>query len=285
MSAGTRVTKMTGAGNDFVVLDHEVAAALGLGLPTWVRRVCARGLSVGADGVLVVRPLGPGRVGVDFYNPDGGVAFCGNGSRCAARYAFERGIAGSPEMVLETPVGDLPARVSGAEVRLVLPVPSDRGRCSAEVAGRTVSGHHVMAGVPHFVVFVPDAAKAPLEIWGPVLRRDSRFGPEGTNVDVVSEDANHVFHLRTWERGVEGETLACGTGAVAAAYAVRSQGRPGPVTVRPRSGRDLRIEWAGGPGAETSAILVGEARFVLEGTLADEAWDERHGSERGSTAP
>jgi diaminopimelate epimerase len=145
---------------------------------------------------------------------------------------------------------------------------------SVEVAGEELSGRRVLAGVPHYVLFVEDADRAPLDVWGPALRRDRRFGPDGTNVDVVSIDERGAAHVRTWERGVEGETLACGTGAVATAFAMLLRDGNRAVTLRPRSGLDLHVEWSGEPDSPTSAILEGDARFVFEGRLADEACHE-----------
>jgi len=265
------ITKMSGAGNDFVVLDEGESERLGSGLAAWVRRVCARGHSIGADGVLVVRFVGRDRVGVRFYNPDGGEAFCGNGSRCAARFAAAIGMVTGPEMVLETLVGAVPARVDDTRVRLALPPPVDLGEHRIEAGDLVLSGRRVLAGVPHYVVFVSDPEGSPLHVWGPALRRHPDFGADGTNVDLASDAATGVVRVRTWERGVEGETLACGTGAVAVALAVRLRDGRESVTIRPRSGRELRVELAGLPGSPTSAILEGDARIVVRGEWWDEA--------------
>jgi len=231
--------------------------------------VCRRGLSVGADGVLVVAPSGEGRVRVRFLNPDGGEAFCGNGSRCAARFACLRGWAGSGPFLLDTLVGEVEARVEGSTVRLVLPPPTDLGVAVLEIEGESIEGRSIDSGVPHFVVSVEDVSSAPLERWGPIVRSHRRFGAEGTNVDVVSvsEDSARV---RTWERGVEGETLSCGTGAVAAAHAARIAGAGERVRVVPASGVALTVSLPGPPHAPRSAVLEGDARVVFEGTLTPE---------------
>jgi diaminopimelate epimerase len=261
---------MSGAGNDFVVIDSREADALGDGLASWTRRVCRRGVSVGADGVLVVGPSTDGRIRVAFLNPDGAPAFCGNGSRCAARFAFLEGLA--PEsMVLETAAGDVPARLVGDRVRLVLPGPRAGEVMEVECGGTVLAGRLVHAGVPHFTVAVADAGSAPLETWGPALRRHPRFGVEGTNVDVVERRADGVA-IRTWERGVEGETLACGSGAVAAALAARLLGwTDPPVRVLPRSGIPLLVDLTGPAGAPAAAILEGDARVIFDGALSPEA--------------
>ncbi len=270
MTALLRIVKMSGAGNDFVVLGPGEADALAERLVPWVRRVCRRGLSVGADGVLVVRPASAGRVLVSFLNPDGAPAFCGNGSRCAARFAVLEGFA-SRSMILETAAGDVPATLVGDGVRLTLPPPSGGETLSATAHGRAFEGYRVLAGVPHYVVAVDGVADAPLAVWGPALRGHPAFGVEGTNVSLVERRADGIA-LRTFERGVEGETLACGSGAVAAAYVARRLGWAGAsVRVVPRSGIPLRVEITGPADAPESAVLEGDARVIFEGTLGAEA--------------
>jgi diaminopimelate epimerase len=266
--SGLPVTKMSGAGNDFVVLDAAAAASV-QDLRAWVRRVCRRGLSVGADGVLVVSPE-DGAVRVRFYNPDGGEAFCGNGSRCAARFAVLRGLAGR-SLRLRTAAGEVAAEVIGDRVRLRLPAPRDLGPWEGRAGGEPLAGRRIVAGVPHLVLEVEDVAAAPLERWGPALAHAPEFGAHGTNVDVVSARAEGGLSIRTWERGVEGETLACGSGAVAAGLFAAIGGRGSDLTLVPASGIPLRVQ--AGPDA---AFLEGDARVVFEGTLSEEAisgWD------------
>jgi diaminopimelate epimerase len=265
MTDPVRITKMSGAGNDFLVLGPDAAAAIAGDVAGWVRRVCLRGLSVGADGVLLVEPSGADRVRVRFYNPDGGEAFCGNGSRCAARFARLRGMA-ADRLVLETCDGEIPAEVTGGRVSLRLPMPRDAGPLSVDLGAELLRGRRIVAGAPHFVVFVDDPYAAPLERWGPVVRRHTDFAPEGTNLDLVRSDGPEAV-LRTWEKGVERETLACGSGAVAAAAAVRSLGAGDEVTIVPRSGIPLEVSF----GAGGEVVLRGDARMVFEGHLAPEA--------------
>jgi len=270
MNDGPRLVKMSGAGNDFLVLDAEAARRVEGQLAAWVRRICRRGLSVGADGVLVVEPAGTDRVRVRFFNPDGSPAFCGNGSRCAARFARERGFAGET-MTLETEIGDLPAEVLGERVRLTLPPPRDAGRRGLEWNDERIEGRSIDAGVPHFVVWTDTVAGAPLHRWGPRVRRHPVFGADGTNLDLVARRPDGGLALRTWERGVEGETLACGSGAVAAAFAARLEGGPERVTVLPASGVPLTVTLAGPAAAPIRAILEGDARFVFEGRPGPDA--------------
>jgi diaminopimelate epimerase len=271
MASGIAFTKMSGAGNDFLVLDRPAWLTIEGDRRAWVRAVCRRGLSVGADGVLVVSPGEAGRVEVEFFNPDGSGAFCGNGSRCAARYAKLRGIAAAPSMILATAAGEVPAVVSGAEVRLILPPPSDLGEVVLDGPLGTFRGRFVTAGVPHVVIPVSGLASYPVERAGPALRRHERLGPAGANVNFVENDESGRVHVRTFERGVENETLACGSGAVAVAMAARLAGAPETVVVVPRSGSPLTVSIAGDPRRPVDARLTGDARLVFEGILDSEA--------------
>jgi diaminopimelate epimerase len=263
---GIRVAKMSGAGNDFLVLGPDAGFHLPADLATWTRRVCRRGLSVGADGVLLVEPRGRDRVGVRFLNPDGSEAFCGNGSRCAARFAHLRGMARA-EMVLETCAGDVPARVRSEVVHLDLPPPDDRGPLRVELEAEELVGRWIVAGAPHFLVLVDEGATAPLERWGPAVRRHPLFAPQGVNVDVVQAGAGAPVRLRTWEKGVERETLACGSGAVAAAALARIEGAGARVEIWPASGVPLLVEF----GEDGRVGLSGDARLIFDGRLDAEA--------------
>ena len=265
--------KMSGAGNDFVVLDRETWDSISGNRAAWVRGVTRRGLSVGSDGVLVVERLADGRVGVLFLNPDGGEAFCGNGSRCAARFASER--LGAPRsLILATACGDVPARVDQGRVRLTLSPPVDLGERILDAAGTTVRARFVLTGVPHLVVSVSDVRGYPLDAIAPSLRRHLALGPEGANVNVTSADGAGRLLVRTWERGVENETLSCGTGAVAAAFVARLGGATETVEVVPAAGVPLRVTIAGDPAAPGVTWLEGDARFVFEGALSPEGIPE-----------
>jgi diaminopimelate epimerase len=261
---------MSGAGNDFVVVDAPTWDAIPGDRSAWVRGVCLRGVSVGADGVLVVGPAEAGRVKVTFFNPDGGEAFCGNGSRCAARYAVVKGMAPGPSIVLSTAVGDVPAELDGDDVTLTLPPPQDRGAVDLPNGTGTVRGRFVLAGVPHVVIPVEGLDAYPLVTSARQWRRHEIFGPDGANVNVVERDAAGRVRVRTFERGVEGETLACGTGAVAAAYAARLAGAADPLTIVPASGIPLRVALPGSAHRPDAARLSGDARFVFEGLLSRE---------------
>ena len=276
MSASVDFVKMSGAGNDFIVLDGEQLRAIPGDLAAWIRRVCRRGVSVGADGVLIVEPRGAGRVGVTFRNPDASEAFCGNGSRCAARFAHLRGFAG-PRMVLETVVGDVEARVEGRLVEVCLPAPEDRGTVSVEIGDERIEGRFVIAGAPHFVVLGSGFPESALAAWGPAVRRAAPFGPAGVNFDLAVPLGPARLSVRTWERGVEGETLSCGSGAVATAFAALRAGGARATTVVPASGIPLAVEFGGDPRV-TAVLLRGDARYLFEGRLSAEAAEDPVGA-------
>jgi len=266
-----RVTKISGAGNDFIVLGPAELREAGVSPSEWSCKVCRRGVSVGADGLLVVEPQGDDRVRVAFYNPDGSSAFCGNGSCCAARYAHLKGMAGTT-MVLETDWGEVPAHIRGEGVQLQLPPPEDRGTVELSVGAETVTGRLIEAGVPHFVVHANRPAEAPLDRWGPALRRHERFGERGANIDLIGPVVDGQATIRTWERGVEGETLACGSGALAAAHTIRLAGGAETVRLIPKSGRTIEVSLPGPPERPDHARLVGDARVIFEGEIGPAAW-------------
>ena len=281
--------KMTGAGNDFVVLP-SLPGALPIPPSDFVQRICRRGVSVGADGVLFVAPAadatmstreargvpaGAGgeepRSGADVvlihYNSDGGRSeFCGNGSRCAARFAVLTGVASSP-LRLATDAGVLLAEIQGADVRIEVPPPSDPVEIALEAMGRTSTGWSVRAGVPHFVVPVADPAAVDVARLGAALRAHPVHGPAGANIDFVGPLEGGRARLRTFERGVEAETLACGSGAIAAAAVLAKLGAAPPILLTPTSGIDLRVDYGAGSAAPRRFHLTGEARVVFEGRL------------------
>jgi diaminopimelate epimerase len=260
------VTKMSGAGNDFIVLSSDEAAKLGDGLLAWVRRACRRGLSLGADGVLVLEKLDRSRVRMVFHNPDGSEAFCGNGSRCAARYATLAGWAGD-RVTLVTSIGEIDASVRQDEVAVALPFAPVVGAVETfTLPGGRLEGTRVDAGTPHVVTWVADLASLPIADRAVPVRRDPRFAPGGTNVDFAQWLPDGSLGVRTWERGVEGETLSCGTGALAAAAVARLEAPTlREVRVIPRSAVPVVVEFAG-----RTVLLRGDARVVLRGEVPPE---------------
>jgi diaminopimelate epimerase len=269
--------KVSGAGNDFIAIPETSDADAGAVTPERVRAWCSRGLSVGADGLFLLgRPSvgDPGTVRMTHFNADGSRAtLCINGTRCAARLAFELGWESREraEVTVVTGAGPLRARrVGGEEVSLELPEDLPNRERPPEhlaptAAERTWPGLFVDAGVPHFVLPWPeDLSSAPVETVGPLLREHPDFGPPGANIDFVRFVERHRLEIRSFERGVEAETLACGTGVLAAVAAGLELGELElPVTALPRSGFELRVD-SGPPGRWT---LSGDARLVARGEL------------------
>lgn len=275
-----RFVKMSGAGNDFVLLERGDVKKARLSPAALARKLCARRDSVGADGLLIVRPPARGKPpAVDYYNPDGSPAFCGNGSRCAAWWMRRRGWGGA-EFPFRTIAGLLKARVPSAghgrtQARAQILMPAVRGnprRLKARVGGRTWSADLIDTGVPHAVVEVRDVAKADVAGIGSALRKHPVFGARGTNVDFLELRRNGsgpILRMRTYERGVEGETLACGTGAVACAvHAHVSRGLLSPLRIRARSGAVLTARLRGEGGRVREVWLEGPVRLTFEGEIA-----------------
>lgn len=262
--------RVSGGGNDFLAL-IEPAAVPG---PEEIRAWCARGLSLGADGLFVLS-RGDGRVRMDYFNSDGHAAdLCLNGTRCAARLAFHLGWA-TEETAVETGAGLLPARRLD-ETRVAVELPSV-GQPPREVTlqdgDRLWEGFLVLAGVPHFVLpTADDLAQAPMAE-APRLRRHPVFGAAGANVDFVRYTDHHHLEIRSYERGVEAETLACGTGVMAAVVVGLLIRRSTlPVAALTRGGFELTVEGEG-PAHQVPSrwSLAGDARIVAQGRLTPEA--------------
>lgn len=262
-------TKMNGAGNDFVVVDNR-DGSLALSLEA-IERLCDRHRGVGADGLLAVEPA---QSGADFrmryYNADGGEAeMCGNGARCFARFAA-RCIGGAPEKIsFETPAGLIRATFSGELVTINMSDPHGlRELGDIDIAGLgTCQVHFLNTGVPHAVVFVADVEALDVAVSGASLRRHPAFAPKGANANFAQVLAPGHLVLRTFERGVEGETLACGTGVCATALLHHlATGAPSPVSVRVRGGDTLEVGFEHGDGFR-NVTLKGPADFVFDGEI------------------
>ena len=262
-------TKMSGTGNDFIVIDsfHQ---PVDIDYAQFARKYCTRKVSVGADGVLV---LGPGDGTVDFtyriFNADGTEAeMCGNGARCAAAFAVERSIAGV-RMRFRTLAGIVEARVNPDDVSIRVTEPRGLQKDIAiTVDGRETAVHHINTGVPHAVWFTDDLDRFPVDAVGRAVRIHPFFSPAGTNVDFVQVAGPGSVRVRTYERGVEAETLACGTGAVASAIVSHAAGRVGDSPVRvSMPGGNLTIYFTCTNGDYSDVWLTGEVSFVYTGTL------------------
>lgn len=242
-----KFTKMHGLGNDFVLFDESVDIT-----PELVRRVSDRRFGVGADGVLTLG-VRNGSVAMGYWNADGTPAeMCGNGLRCIARAAVDRGLAKPGPFEVETPAGRRRVVVAD-EIRVDLGLPQLGD--SREIDGR--SYRDVSVGNPHAVTEVADVAAAPVAEVGAGMQEHY---PAGVNVEFVRIDGDRV-EMRVWERGV-GETLACGSGIVAAAAVARAHGGGDLITVSMLGGT-ARVEFADG-----GAWLIGPAEYVFTGALA-----------------
>jgi diaminopimelate epimerase len=263
--------KMTGGGNDFILIDNREKKVDADALRPSIPRICRRRFSVGGDGLIVLEHSAKAHFRWRFFNADGSEAeMCGNGGRCAARLAHLLGMAPA-DLSFETGAGLIRAQVKGRVVRLTLPPPSDiRLGISLPIGEEEVSVDFINTGVPHAVLFAPDLQKVDVIGLGRQIRRHEAFQPAGTNVDFVSVDNGGVT-IRTYERGVEDETLACGTGAVAAAIIAGMRGLAfSPTTVIPRSEEPLTIYYEGG-GKITEVSLEGEVRMIYHGWLDEES--------------
>jgi len=263
-----KFTKMNGAGNDFVMLDN-LDGRLQLG-SAQIALLCDRHRGVGADGVLIAEPPANGAdFRMRYFNADGGEAeMCGNGARCFARYASR--LTGKQGPVsFETPAGVIRARCEGADVRLAMSQPRDLALdIPIQLPGASLVVHSVNTGVPHAVVFVEDLENADIRGLGSALRHHPHFAPKGTNVNFVQIMGPGVVAIRTYERGVEDETLACGTGVVATALIVHERHDfPSPVSVRVRGGDTLLVAFEKEGNAYGGVSLTGPADFVFYGQI------------------
>jgi len=260
---------MNGAGNDFVLIDNR-SRKIQL-QPAQIARLCDRHKGVGADGVILLIPCPSGKAdwAWDFYNSDGSSAeMCGNGARCFARFARRLTGVDGP-LSFETRAGVITARFQGDRVTVNLTPPRDlRLRQEIALTAGPVELHSLDTGVPHAVLFVPDADQAMVQPLGAEIRRHPRFAPRGTNVNFVQVLEPGQIRARTYERGVEGETLACGTGVTAAALITAElRGWPSPVRVRVQSGETLEVSFERVNGQFTNVGLSGPAEFVFEGRM------------------
>ena len=262
-------TKMNGAGNDFVLLDNR-AGKLRLSREQIVR-LCDRHRGVGADGVMILIPSRTGKAdwAWDFYNSDGSTGeMCGNGARCFGR--FVRKVAGlSRDFTFETEAGVITASFNGTRVTVNLTKPKDlRLNQQVKLSTGTETIHSLNTGVPHAVLYVPDADKAMVMSLGPEIRRHAHFGPRGTNVNFVQLLSSNHIRVRTFERGVEGETLACGTGVSASALiSARIHKFASPVKVQVQGGDTLEVSFKDNGAGFDDVRLSGPADFVFEGRV------------------
>jgi diaminopimelate epimerase len=268
---GTLFYKMTGSGNDFVMLDGR-ATNPERWPPAQVRAICDRRNGVGADGLVILTPSTSSTVRMAYWNSDGSHgAMCGNAALCGGRLAVQLELVPAGEFCLQTDAGLIRVRspAEGDEAEISLP-DLDAPRNFSGI--RPVPGERWMAlgivGVPHLVIRVEDVEAVDLSGRGRLLRFDPSVGSEGANVNFVSPaaDPGEPWLIRTYERGVEGETWACGTGTVAAAVALASRGEAQlPMCFRSRGGPELAVRAELNGSRATGVWLGGEGRLLFRG--------------------
>lgn len=259
--------KMHGAGNDFVVIDHrEPFLPADPEATALFAAMCDRRRGIGADGVLLLESSDTADFAMRYYNSDGGHAdFCGNGARCIARFALDLGLGAQNVISFATAVGEKSARLLGdGRIELQFGAVDAAEPRTVSACGRDFSGRFVVTGVPHFVVGVPDVGAVEFATWSPALRAHVAFGASGANVDWATRHADGGVEMRTWERGVEDETLACGSGAIATSLWAVAEGTTSPVTIRTAGGDDLVVAFTESPQGRL-ASLTGPAVVVFGG--------------------
>lgn len=267
--------KMNGTGNDFVVIDNRGGIVPLEEQAEFAKQVCRRMFSLGADGLILIEESETCDFSWNFYNADGSVAeMCGNGSRCAARFAYRHNICG-PKMSFETLAGVIEAEICEEEenVRVKMTQPYDfRLDLSLRLDDVEYPVTFVNTGVPQAVIFI-EADDVPVKKWGRKIRFHEIFEPSGTNANFVKILEDGKIKVRSYERGVEDETMACGTGAVASAiYAAMLRGMDSPIDVVTSGGDTLTIHFdlQDGPVVE-NVYMEGPTRVVCSGNLTPEA--------------
>jgi len=262
-----KFTKMVATGNDFVVIDNK-DSIFGSRLSTIAKRLCDRKFGIGADGLLVIERSKREDFKMRIFNPDGSEPeMCGNGSRCIALFAKIRRIA-KKDMEIRTKAGRLSASVENESVKINMTEPHGmRLNMNLKIQGKSIIVHYINTGVPHVVYFVNNIEKVDICKIGSAIRFHREFSPEGTNVNIVQKRSNSSIFVRTYERGVEEETLACGTGSVASGIiASFIEEYRSPVKVCTKGG-DLKIYFNKKGKKVTDVFLEGQAKEVFNGEI------------------
>jgi diaminopimelate epimerase len=266
--------KMSGSGNDFIIIDNRNEVVEEADLSKFIASVCRRKMSVGADGFILVESSDEVDFAWRFYNSDGSVAeMCGNGARCAARFAYVNNIAG-PRMAFSTQAGIIHAQIEGDRVKIKMTDPADLQReVRVELAKDAQLLASINTGVPHAIIEVDDIEAVAVVELGREVRYHKMFAPAGTNVNFVCHLQDNLIAVRTYERGVEDETLACGTGAVASALVMAAKSKvASPVDILTRSGARLKIYYKEKNAGYSDVYLEGDARIIYVAQLGEDAW-------------
>ncbi len=250
-------SKMHGAGNDFILVDDREGV-----FPAkdkdFISKLCSRRVGVGSEGLILVQRSETSDFRMRFFNPDGTEAeMCGNGARCVAAFSWETGVVAEPAMRFDTVAGEVCAKiVSETTVKIAMPPVKD------------MHGDFVVAGVPHKIEVVENIGNIDVNNRGREIRYSREFAPGGTNVDFVSYEKPHLAYVRTYERGVEAESGACGTGSVASAViGVKNYQMAFPVVVKTSGGYELVIDGDYKNGEFSNLTLTGPVEKVFSGTI------------------
>jgi diaminopimelate epimerase len=263
-----RFTKMNGAGNDFILIDNR-AGGVHLNR-SQIAHLCDRHRGIGADGILLLeKATNRADFRMRYFNADGGEAeMCGNGARCFARFANKVAEAGD-KISFETPAGVISAELIGDLVTLQMTEPTDlRFNIKLPAADEKKIVHFINSGVPHVVIPVPRIDDTDVRREGATVRYHEMFSPKGANVNFIEKCGPKRIAIRTYERGVEDETLACGTGIVASAIVfAATENTSGPITVIARGGDELQVGFERIDSQFRNVTLTGPAEFAFEGTI------------------
>jgi len=267
--------KLSGAGNDFAIIDNRQNVIPG-NREDFVEKVCARRVSVGADGLLLVENSDEADFKMRYFNSDGGeVETCGNGARCIAKFAYTEKIVPSRKMKFETRAGIYSAEILEDSVKLGM---SDAVEMKLDFPLELSDGVHtvsfVNSGVPHVIFLVDELENLDVVKLGRETRYHKKFQPEGTNANFIRIRNENALDIRTYERGVEDETLACGTGCIAASIAAAAAGKAkSPIVAHTRGGYLLKIYFTLDPQGAKEVFLEGDARIIYKGYLLEDSWN------------
>jgi diaminopimelate epimerase len=263
-----RFTKMNGAGNDFILIDNR-AGDIQLNR-NQIARLCDRHRGIGADGILLLEGASDhADFRMRYFNADGGEAeMCGNGARCFARFA-NKVAEKKGKISLETPAGLIAAELTGDFVTLQMTEPTGlRLNINLPVASKTLPVHFINSGVPHVVIPVTRIDDVDVRREGAAIRHHEMFSPNGANVNFIEKRGPSKIAIRTYERGVEDETLACGTGIVASALIfAATENVSSPINVLARGGDELQVDFKKAGAQFKNVTLTGPAEFVFEGAI------------------
>lgn len=260
-------SKYSGCGNDFIIIDNR-SNFFPADQPTRIQELCARRTGIGADGVILLENSLHSDFRMRIFNADGYEAeMCGNGLRCLMKFIRDQGVT-TEQCVVETYLRPLSARIANDLVTIDMGAPFDfRWNIPLSIEGNSYTVHHINTGVPHLIYFTNTLKEFPLEALGPKFRHHPFFAPQGANLNIVQLMPNGELCNRTFERGVEGETLACGTGCVAAAIAASLfYNLPAPIKVRPLSQETLLVDFTIERDTIQNLTMTGPAIKIFSGT-------------------